>query len=122
MHQEMIQQEKLRAVKARLNFEEVSQHSKSETPSRRRDSRKRLGSRHVRSISGSPEQRRGRSESPRKKGEKEKGMFTYSNDSRRHSYYSCRRDTESCYQSSHNQLKIENFDNASKSLDKLIGS
>ncbi|GKE27662.1 reverse transcriptase domain-containing protein, partial [Tanacetum coccineum] len=34
MHQEKVQQEKLKAVKARLNFEEVSQHSESGTPSR----------------------------------------------------------------------------------------
>ncbi|GJR27120.1 reverse transcriptase domain-containing protein, partial [Tanacetum coccineum] len=53
MHQEKVQQEKLKAVKARLNFEEVSQHSESGTPSRRRDLRKRLGSRRIRSVSGS---------------------------------------------------------------------
>ncbi|GJS28429.1 reverse transcriptase domain-containing protein [Tanacetum coccineum] len=112
-------QEKLKAVKARLNFEEVSQHSESGTPSRRKDLRKRLGYKHVCSISGCPEPRRGQFESPRKKGperktvfkrldkcvfhrlgDKEKGMSAYSNDSRRRSYYSSRRDTESCYQSS----------------------
>ncbi|GKC86646.1 hypothetical protein Tco_1147295, partial [Tanacetum coccineum] len=48
MHQEKVQQEKLKAVKARLNFEEVSQHSESGTPSRRRDFRKRLRSRRIR--------------------------------------------------------------------------
>ncbi|GKA70068.1 hypothetical protein Tco_0776132, partial [Tanacetum coccineum] len=37
MHQEKVQQEKLKAVKARLNFEETSQHSESGAPSRRRD-------------------------------------------------------------------------------------
>ncbi|GJX94745.1 hypothetical protein Tco_0349331 [Tanacetum coccineum] len=37
VHQEKMQQEKLKAVKARLNFEEVSQHSESGTPSRRKD-------------------------------------------------------------------------------------
>ncbi|GKE44265.1 hypothetical protein Tco_1471549, partial [Tanacetum coccineum] len=100
MHQEKVQQEKLKAVKARLNFEEVSQHSESGTPSQRKDLRKRLGYKHVRSISGSPEPRRDRSESPRKKGDKEKGMFAYSNNSRRRSYYSSSMDTESCYQSS----------------------
>ncbi|GKB94695.1 hypothetical protein Tco_0980832 [Tanacetum coccineum] len=46
MHQEKVQQEKLKAVKARLNFEEASQHSESGTLSRRRDLKKRLGSRH----------------------------------------------------------------------------
>ncbi|GJW95088.1 hypothetical protein Tco_0174760 [Tanacetum coccineum] len=119
VHQEKVQQEKLKAVKARLNFDEVSQHSESGTPSRRRDLRKRLGSRRVRSVSGSPEPRHGRPESPRKKDPKRKTMFkrlekgvfyrlgdkgksvsAYSNDSRRQSYHSSRRDTESCYQSS----------------------
>ncbi|GKE54020.1 hypothetical protein Tco_1489176 [Tanacetum coccineum] len=123
VHQKKVQQEKLKAVKARLNFEEVSQHSESGTPSRRRglwrDLRKRLGSRRVRSVFGSPEPRRGRPESPRKKdpkiktvfkrlendvfhkiGDKGKSMSTHSNDSRRQSYHSIRRDTESCYQGS----------------------
>ncbi|GKE41604.1 hypothetical protein Tco_1468888, partial [Tanacetum coccineum] len=57
MHQKKVQQEKLKAVKARLNFEEVSQHSESGTPSRRRDLRKRLESRRICSVSGSPEPR-----------------------------------------------------------------
>ncbi|GJR94970.1 hypothetical protein Tco_0267144 [Tanacetum coccineum] len=118
-HQEKVQQEKLKAVKARLNFEEVSQHSESGTLSRMKDLKKRLGYKHIRSISESPEPRRDRSESPKKKGpkrktmfkrlekgvfhrlrDKENGMFAYSNDSRLRSYYSSRRDTESCYQSS----------------------
>ncbi|GJV80971.1 hypothetical protein Tco_1516841, partial [Tanacetum coccineum] len=84
MHQEKVQQEKLKAVKARLNFEEVSQHSESGTPSRRRELRKRLGSKHIRSVLG----------------DKEKSMSAYSNDSWHQSYHSNRRDTESCYQSS----------------------
>ncbi|GJZ21099.1 hypothetical protein Tco_0558138 [Tanacetum coccineum] len=42
MHQEKVQQEKLKAVKARFNFEEASQHSKSGTLSRRRDHKKGL--------------------------------------------------------------------------------
>ncbi|GJY27480.1 hypothetical protein Tco_0403247 [Tanacetum coccineum] len=119
MHQENVQQENLKAVKARLNFEEVSQHSESGTPSRRRDLRKRLRSKRIRSTSGSPEPRRCRSESPRKRGpkretvfkrlekgvfhrlgDKEKSMFVYSNDSRHQSYHNSQRDTESCYQSS----------------------
>ncbi|GJZ78691.1 reverse transcriptase domain-containing protein [Tanacetum coccineum] len=118
VHQEKVQQEKLKAVKARLNFEEASQHSESGTPSRR-DLKKRFGSRRVRSMSGSPEPRRDRSESPKKRDPERKTMFkrlekgvfhrlrdkgksmsTYSNDSRRRSYHSSRRDTESCYQSS----------------------
>ncbi|GKC48992.1 hypothetical protein Tco_1071737, partial [Tanacetum coccineum] len=63
------------AVKAHLNFEEVSQHSESGTPSGKRDLRKRLGSRRVRSVSGSPELRRGRPESPRKKDLERKMVF-----------------------------------------------
>ncbi|GKD29174.1 reverse transcriptase domain-containing protein [Tanacetum coccineum] len=54
MHQEKIQQEKLKAVKARLNFEEVSQYSELGAPSKRRDVRKRLGPKGVRNVSGSP--------------------------------------------------------------------
>ncbi|GJW46691.1 hypothetical protein Tco_0078337 [Tanacetum coccineum] len=119
VHQEKVQQEKLKAVKARLNFKEASQHSESGTPSRRRDLKKRIGSRHVRRMSESPEPRRGHSESQRKKGPKRKMVFKrlekgvsyrlrdkgknisiYSNDSRCRSYHSSRRDTESCYQSS----------------------
>ncbi|GJZ78991.1 reverse transcriptase [Tanacetum coccineum] len=119
MHQEKVHQEKLKAVKARLNFEEVSQYSESGTPSRRRDLRRRLGSKCVRKVSGSPEPRRGRSESPRirdpkrrtvfkrlkngvfhRLGDKEKGMSAYSGDSRHQSYHSSQRDTKSCYQGS----------------------
>nr|GEZ00692.1 reverse transcriptase domain-containing protein [Tanacetum cinerariifolium] len=37
LHQENVQQEKLKAVKARLNFEEASQYFESETPSKRRE-------------------------------------------------------------------------------------
>nr|GFA53107.1 reverse transcriptase domain-containing protein [Tanacetum cinerariifolium]GFA74788.1 reverse transcriptase domain-containing protein [Tanacetum cinerariifolium] len=61
VHQEKVQQEKLKVVKAFLNFEEASQHSESGTPRRRMDLKKRLGSRRVRSMSGSPESRRGHS-------------------------------------------------------------
>nr|GEX96592.1 reverse transcriptase domain-containing protein [Tanacetum cinerariifolium] len=66
VHQEKVQQEKLKAVKARLNFEEASQHSELGTPSRKKDLKKRLGYRHVRSMSGSPEPRRGHYESPKR--------------------------------------------------------
>ncbi|GJS48001.1 reverse transcriptase domain-containing protein [Tanacetum coccineum] len=119
MSQEKVQEEKLKAVKTRLNFEEVTQYSESGMPHRRRDLRKRLRPRNVRSLSRIPEARHGRSESPRKKdperktvfkrvekgvfhrlGDKEKSMSAYSNNSRHHSYYSSRQDTESCYQSS----------------------
>ncbi|GKE65587.1 hypothetical protein Tco_1519748 [Tanacetum coccineum] len=92
---EKMHQEKLKAVKARINFEEVSQHFESGTPSRRKDLRKRNG----------PERktvfkRLEKGGVFHRLGEKEKSMSAYSNDSRRRSYYSSRRDTESCYQSS----------------------
>ncbi|GKA55086.1 reverse transcriptase domain-containing protein [Tanacetum coccineum] len=122
VHQEKVQQEKLKAVKARLNFEEASHHSESGTPIRRRDLKERLGPRYVRSRSRSPEPRRGRSESPKKKGPErkavfkrlEKGVFhrlgdkgksvsVHSDDSRRWPHHSSRRDTKSYHQSSHSR-------------------
>ncbi|GKD97812.1 reverse transcriptase domain-containing protein [Tanacetum coccineum] len=75
VHQEKVQQEKLKALKAHLNFEEVLQHSESGTPRGRRDLRKRLGSRRIRSMFGSPERRRSRPESPRKRDPKIKMVF-----------------------------------------------
>ncbi|GKE72304.1 hypothetical protein Tco_1534345, partial [Tanacetum coccineum] len=114
MHQEKVQQEKLKAVKARLNFKETSQCSELGAPSRRRDVRKRLGPKETRSMSRSPEPRRDRSRSPRRKyperemvfrrlensvfhrlGDKENGMSAYSGSSRRQSHHSSRGDTES---------------------------
>nr|GFB37586.1 reverse transcriptase domain-containing protein [Tanacetum cinerariifolium] len=68
VHQEKVQQDKLKAIKARLNFEEASQYSESGAPSKRRNLKERLGSRCARSISGSPKPRHGHSESPRKRG------------------------------------------------------
>ncbi|GJT94444.1 hypothetical protein Tco_1089962 [Tanacetum coccineum] len=119
VHQEKVQQEKLKAVKARLNFEDTSRHSESGTPSRRKNLKERLRTRHARSMSGSPEPRRDRSRSPREKGperrtvfkrlekgvfhrlgDKEKNVSAHSRDSRHRSYHSSHRDTESCYQSS----------------------
>nr|GEY41759.1 reverse transcriptase domain-containing protein [Tanacetum cinerariifolium] len=119
VHQDKVQQEKLKAVKACFIFEEVSQHSKPGTPSERRDLRKRLGSKRIRIVSGSPKSRHGQPESPRKRDpkrktmfkrlekglfqrlrDKGKSMFAHSNDSRHQSYHSSRRDTETCYQSS----------------------
>ncbi|GJS51050.1 hypothetical protein Tco_0624412 [Tanacetum coccineum] len=85
---EKVHQEKIKAVKAHLNFEETSHHSELETPTRRRGLKERLGPRHTRSRSGSPEPRCGRSESPKKKGSERKTVFK------------SRRDTESCHQSS----------------------
>nr|GEW25841.1 reverse transcriptase domain-containing protein [Tanacetum cinerariifolium] len=117
--QNLAQQKKLKAVKARLDFEEASQYSESETPNRRRSLKERLGPRDSRARSGSPEQRRGRSKSPREKGperrtvfkrlekdvfhrlgDMEKNVSAHSRGLERKSYYSSRRDTESCYQSS----------------------
>ncbi|GJZ29002.1 hypothetical protein Tco_0573649 [Tanacetum coccineum] len=119
MHQEKVQQEKLKAVKARLNFEEASQYSESGAPSRRGDVRRRLGPKDARSMSRSPEPRHDRSRSPRRKDpkretvfrrlekgvfhrlcDKEKGMSAYSGSSRRQSHHSSREDTESYYQNS----------------------
>ncbi|GJV82668.1 hypothetical protein Tco_1522566 [Tanacetum coccineum] len=118
VHQEKVQQEKLKAVKSRLNFEETSHHSESGTPTGRMSLKERLGPRHVRSKSRIPKPRRGRSESPKKKGserktvfkrlekgifhrlgDKEKSVSVYSGDSRRRSYHNRHRDTESCHQS-----------------------
>ncbi|GKE15149.1 hypothetical protein Tco_1422726 [Tanacetum coccineum] len=119
MHQEKVQQEKLKAVKARLNFEETSQYSESVAPSRRRDVRKRLGPKDAHSMSRSPKPRCDRSRSARRKdperetvfrilekgvfhrlGDKEKGTSAYSGSSRRQSYHSSHGDTKSYYQSS----------------------
>ncbi|GJY59850.1 hypothetical protein Tco_0459742, partial [Tanacetum coccineum] len=129
VHRENVQQEKLKAVKARLNFEEASHHSESGTPIRRRGLKERLGPRYVRSRSGSPEPRRGRSESPKKKGPERKAMFkrlekcvfhrlgdkgknvsVHSDDSRRWSHHSSRIDTESCYQSSRSRATESAFE------------
>nr|GEY18215.1 reverse transcriptase domain-containing protein [Tanacetum cinerariifolium] len=68
VHQEKVQQKKLKAVKARLNFEDTLRHSKSETISRRRGLKERLRPRHARSMSGSLEPRRDRSKPPRERG------------------------------------------------------
>nr|GEV64074.1 reverse transcriptase domain-containing protein [Tanacetum cinerariifolium] len=119
LHQEKAQQEKLKAVKARLNFEEASQYSESETPNIRRNLKERLGPMYARTRSKSPEPRRGRSKSPREKGperrtvfkrlekgvfyrleDKEKNVSAHSRGLEQKSYYSSHRDTESCYQSS----------------------
>ncbi|GJX56926.1 hypothetical protein Tco_0286823, partial [Tanacetum coccineum] len=72
VHHEKVQQEKLRVVKACLNFEETSRHSESGTPIKRRGLKERLVPRHVRSRSRSPDPRRDRPESPKKNGRKEK--------------------------------------------------
>nr|GEY99364.1 reverse transcriptase domain-containing protein [Tanacetum cinerariifolium] len=109
---EKLHQKKLKAVKARLNFEEASRYSESKTPSRRRNLKEKLEPRYART-------RRGRSKLPREKdperrtvfkrleqcvfhrlGDKEKNVSAHSRGSERKSYYSSRMDTKSCYQSS----------------------
>nr|GEZ07465.1 reverse transcriptase domain-containing protein [Tanacetum cinerariifolium] len=75
LHQEKVQQEKLKAVKARLNFEEASQYSESETPNRRRNLKERLGPKGARTRSISPKQRRGHSKSPKEKGPERRTVF-----------------------------------------------
>nr|GEU42872.1 hypothetical protein [Tanacetum cinerariifolium] len=65
-----VHQEKLKAAKACLNFEEVSQHSELGIPSR-----KRIGSRRVYIVSKNPELRLGRPESPIKKDPERKMVF-----------------------------------------------
>ncbi|GJV55841.1 reverse transcriptase domain-containing protein [Tanacetum coccineum] len=75
VHQEKVQQDKLKPVKARLNFEESSRHSESGTPSRRRNLKERLRPRHARSRSESPEPRRGHSKSPKQRGPERKTVF-----------------------------------------------
>nr|GEU40118.1 reverse transcriptase domain-containing protein [Tanacetum cinerariifolium] len=114
---------------------------------RRRDLKKRLGSGQVRSMTGSPEPRRDRFESPRKKdserrtvfkrlekgvfhrlGDKGKSMSAYSNESRRRSYHSNRGDIESCYQSSRSREtefaseKSHNKRASSRRMEPLSGS
>ncbi|GKA94818.1 reverse transcriptase domain-containing protein [Tanacetum coccineum] len=120
---EKVQQEKLKAVKARLNFEETSRHFESGTPIKRRGLKERLGPRHVRSKSGSPEPRGDRPKSPKKKGSERKALFkrlekgvfhrlgdkgksvsVHSDDSRRWSHHNSRRDTESCHQNSRSRV------------------
>ncbi|GKD04704.1 reverse transcriptase domain-containing protein, partial [Tanacetum coccineum] len=114
-----VQQEKLKAVKAHLNFEETSGQSESGTLIKRRGLKERLGPRYVHRRSGSPEPRHDRPGSPKKKGPERKALFkrlekdvfhrlgdkgksisVHSDDSMRWSHHSSRRDTESCHQSS----------------------
>nr|GEW05659.1 reverse transcriptase domain-containing protein [Tanacetum cinerariifolium] len=75
VHQEKVQQEKLKAVKARLNFKESPRHSESGTPSRRRVLKERLEPRHAHSRFESPDPRRGHSKSPKERGPKRKMVF-----------------------------------------------
>nr|GEV26406.1 reverse transcriptase domain-containing protein [Tanacetum cinerariifolium] len=83
MHQEKVHQEKLKAIKAHLNFEEVSQHSELGTLSKRRDLRERLRSKYVRNVSKAPNQ----------------GAADLNHQGREVQNERSRRDTERCYQS-----------------------
>nr|GEU32503.1 reverse transcriptase domain-containing protein [Tanacetum cinerariifolium] len=126
LHQEKVQQEKLKAVKARLNFEKASQYSESESPNRRRNLKERLGPRGALTRSISPKQKRDRSKSPKEKGperrtvfkrlekgvfhrlgDKEKNVSAHSRGIERKSYYSSRREEESCYQKSESERSAE---------------
>ncbi|GJT37267.1 reverse transcriptase domain-containing protein [Tanacetum coccineum] len=127
--------------------EKASDHSESGTPIRRRGLKERLETRYVRSRSGSPKPRRGHSESPKKKGPErkavfkrlEKGMFNglrdkgksvsvHSDDSRRWSHHSSRRDTKSCHKSSRSRAaesaseRRYNKRASSKRTDELLES
>ncbi|GJT04607.1 reverse transcriptase domain-containing protein [Tanacetum coccineum] len=96
VHQQKMQQEKLKEVKARLNFDgcsrrnskvqEVSHHSESRTPNVRGEHRRGRRPGRSRSVSGSPKRtsvfsriRHDRSESPRHKpggkGRRDRGVF-----------------------------------------------
>nr|GEV02672.1 reverse transcriptase domain-containing protein [Tanacetum cinerariifolium] len=75
LHQKNVQQEKLKAVKVRLNFKEAFQYSESETLNIKRNLKERLGHRYSRTRSGSPKPRHGRSKSPREKGSKRRTVF-----------------------------------------------
>ncbi|GJZ92320.1 hypothetical protein Tco_0664385 [Tanacetum coccineum] len=92
MHQEKVKQEKLKAVKAHLNFEETLQYSESGEPSRRRDVRKRIRPKDAHNMSRSPEPRCDLSRSPRGKDMERETMFRRLEKGRE--------DTESYYQSS----------------------
>nr|GEX08079.1 hypothetical protein [Tanacetum cinerariifolium] len=99
VHNEKVQQEKMKEVKARLNFEgcsgrnskihEISQYSESRTPNKRGDLRRRLKPIRSRSMSRSPEPtnvfsriRRDRSASPRhRQGDKRRKPLSGSEDS-----------------------------------------
>nr|GEU75270.1 reverse transcriptase domain-containing protein [Tanacetum cinerariifolium] len=67
--------EKLHQEKARLNFEEASWYSESETPSRRRNLKEMLGHRYSRTRFGSQEPRRDRSKLPKEKDPKRRTLF-----------------------------------------------
>ncbi|GJS36381.1 reverse transcriptase domain-containing protein [Tanacetum coccineum] len=88
VHKEKVQQEKLKAVKARLNFEETSTKAwtfqiTKEEGFRKRNNVQKVGKYVFHRLGG-----------------KEKNVSAHSRDSGHRSYYSNRRDTKSCYQSS----------------------
>ncbi|GJY89915.1 reverse transcriptase domain-containing protein [Tanacetum coccineum] len=83
--------------------EKASHHSESGTPIKRRGLKERLGPRYVLSRSESPELRRGRSESPKKKGPERKVVFK-----RLEKGNSC--DTENYHQSSRSRATKSAFE------------
>ncbi|GJY35652.1 reverse transcriptase domain-containing protein [Tanacetum coccineum] len=89
MHQEKVQQEKLKAVKARLNFEEASQYSESGAPSRRGDSDQKMPAACPEALN------QGTTDLDHLEGKIRKERL-----SRRQSHHSSREDTESYYQNS----------------------
>nr|GEU57545.1 reverse transcriptase domain-containing protein [Tanacetum cinerariifolium] len=119
VHQENVQQERLKAVKARLNFEETSQHSESGTPRKKRDLKKRLGSRHACGMSGSPEPRRNHFESPRKIDLKRKTVFKRLEKGVFHRLEDKGKKTEIAFEKNHNKRASSR---KTKSLSKSEGS
>nr|GEY25518.1 ribonuclease H-like domain-containing protein [Tanacetum cinerariifolium] len=87
LHQEKVQEEKLKVVKARLNFEKASRYSESETPREKDPKRRTVFKRLEKGVF-------------HRLGDKEKNVSAHSRGSEPKSYYSSCRDTESCYQSS----------------------
>ncbi|GJY51020.1 putative ribonuclease H-like domain-containing protein [Tanacetum coccineum] len=102
-----------------MTYAQQKAYMRNFTPIKRRGLKERLGPRHVRNRSGSLKPRHDRPESPKKKGSErkavfkrlEKGVFhrlgdkgksvsVHSDDSRRWSHHSSRRDTESYHQNS----------------------
>ncbi|GJX37732.1 hypothetical protein Tco_0251035 [Tanacetum coccineum] len=114
--------EYLKLVKEEI--EETSRHSRSGTPIKRRGLKERVGPRYVHNRSESLEPWHDRPRSPKKKGperkavfkrlekgvfhrlgDKGKSVYMHSDDSRRWSHHSSRRDIESFHQSSRSRAK-----------------
>nr|GEX50032.1 reverse transcriptase domain-containing protein [Tanacetum cinerariifolium] len=91
VHQDKVQQEKLKAVKAHLNFDMIEspepRHDHFESPRKKDSERRTVFKRLEKGVF-------------HRLGDKGKSIYAYSNDLRRRSYHSSRGDTKSCYQSS----------------------